>query len=170
MARTGTEDTRLLLDLLDTIPDVSRRVAEVLIAEIGATMSRFSSARHPASWAGLCPGHHESAGKRKGGRTRKGSPWLRQTLIEAAHAVARSKKMYIGAQYRRIAARRGTKKAQVALAHTILIMAYPVLTQREPYRDLGPNYVDEHDRQAVEQRLVRRLEKLGLTVRIELAT
>lgn len=121
--RTVTEDTKLLLDLLDTIPGVSRRVAEVLIAEIGAAMSRFSSARHLASWAGLCPGHHESAGKRKGGRTRKGSPWLRQTLIEAAHAVARSKKTYIGAQYRRIAARRGTKKAQVAVAHTILMVS-----------------------------------------------
>ncbi len=122
--RAMQEDMELLLDLLDTIPGVSRRVAEVLIAEIGADMSRFPSARHLASWAGLCPGNHESAGKRKGGRTRKGSPWLRQTLIEAAHAAARSKKTYIGAQYRRIAARRGTKKAQVALAHTILIIAY----------------------------------------------
>jgi transposase len=160
------EDMEVLIDLLDTIPGVSRRVAEVLIAEIGADLSRFPSAHHLASWAGLCPGNHESAGKRKTGRTRKGSRWLRQTLIEAAHAAARSKKTYIGAQYRRLAARRGTKKAEVALAHTILIIAYHVLTRKEPYRDLGPNYFDEHDRQAVERRLVRRLEKLGLKVSI----
>ncbi len=130
-------------------------------------MSRFPSARHLASWAGLCPGNHESAGKRKGGRTRKGSHWLRQTLRDAAHATARGTKTYLGAQYRRLAARRGTKKAEVALAHTILVIAYHVLNRREPYRDLGPNYFDEHDRQAVERRLVRRLEKLGLKVSIE---
>lgn len=165
--RTMQEDMELLLELLDTIPGVSRRVAEVLIAEIGADLRRFPSAHHLASWAGLCPGNHESAGKRKTGRTRKGSRWLRQTLLEAAHAAARSKKTYIGAQYRRLAARRGTKKAEVALAHTILVIAYHVLTRREPYRDLGPNYFDEHDRQAVERRLVRRLEKLGLKVSIE---
>lgn len=88
-------------------------------------------------------------------------------MIEAAHAAARSKKAYIGAQYRRLATRRGAKKAEVALAHTILVIAYHVLTRRGPYRDLGPNYFDEHDRQAVERRMVRRLEKLGLKVTIE---
>jgi len=165
--RALQEDMDLLIELLDTIPGVSRRVAEVLLAEIGADLTRFPSAPHLASWAGLCPGNHESAGKRQTGRTRKGSRWLRHTLIEAAHAASRSKNTYLGAQYRRLAARRGTKKAEVALAHSILVIAYHVLTRKEPYRDLGPNYFDEHDRQAVERRLVRRLEKLGLKVTIQ---
>jgi transposase len=173
IARLGDEiATRLAaqeeeITLLDTIPGVSRRVAEVLLAEIGADMTRFPSAAHLASWTGLCPGNHQSAGKNKTGRTRKGSRWLRQTLVEAAHAAARSKHTYIGAQYRRLAARRGTKKAEVALAHTIVVIAYHVLTRKEPYRDLGVNYFDEHDRHTVERRLVRRLEKLGLKVSIE---
>jgi transposase len=152
--------------LLDTVPGLSRRSAEVLVAEIGTDLSRFPSAAHLASWAGMCPGNHESAGKRLSGRTRKGSRWLRQVLIEAAHAAARSKTTYLGAQYRRLAARRGTKKAIVAVGHTILVMVYHVLTRRQPYSDLGANYFDEHDRQAVERRLVRRLERLGLTVSI----
>lgn len=173
IARLGDEiATRLAaqeeeIALLDTIPGVSRRVAEVLLAEIGADMTRFPSAAHLASWTGLCPGNHQSAGKNKTGRTRKGSRWLRQTLVEAAHAAARSKHTYIGAQYRRLAARRGTKKAEVALAHTIVVIAYHVLSRKEPYRDLGVNYFDEHDRHAVERRLVRRLEKLGLKVSVE---
>lgn len=155
--------------LLDTVPGLSRRSAEVLVAEIGTDLSRFPSAAHLASWAGMCPGNHESGGKRLSGRTRKGSRWLRQVLIEAAHAAARSKTTYLGAQYRRLAARRGTKKAIIAVGHTILVMVYHVLTRRQPYSDLGANYFDEHDRQAVERRLVRRLEKLGLTVSIERA-
>jgi transposase len=152
------------IGLLDTIPGVSRRVAEVLLAEIGADLSRFPSPQHLASWVGLCPGNHESAGKRQTGRTRKGSRWLRQTLLEAAHGAARGKRTYVGAHYRRIAARRGTKKAEVAVAHTLLVIAYHVLTRHEPYQDLGVNYFDERDRQAVERRLVRRLERLGYTV------
>jgi transposase len=155
--------------LLDTVPGLSRRSAEILVAEIGTDLSRFPSAAHLASWAGMCPGNHESAGKRLSGKTRKGSRWLRQVLIEAAHAAARSKTTYLGAQYRRLAARRGAKKAIIAMGHTILVMVYHVLTRREPYRDLGANYFDEHDRQAVERRLVRRLERLGLTVSIERA-
>jgi transposase len=155
--------------LLDTVPGLSRRSAEVLVAEIGTDLSRFPSAAHLASWAGMCPGNHQSGGKRLSGKTRKGSRWLRQVLIEAAHAAARSKTTYLGAQYRRLAARRGTKKAIIALGHTILVMVYHVLTRRQPYCDLRANYFDEHDRQAVERRLVRRLEKLGLTVSIERA-
>jgi transposase len=153
--------------LLDTIPGVSRRVAEILLAEIGPDLERFPTAQRLASWAGMCPGNHESAGKRKSGRTRKGSRWLRQVLMEAAHAAARSKNTYVGAQYRRLAARRGTKKAEVAVGHSILVMAYHVLTRHEPYRDLGKNYFDERDRQAVERRLVARLERLGNRVTLE---
>jgi transposase len=152
------------LALLDSIPGISQRTAEILLAEVGADLHRFPTAQHLASWAGVCPGNHESAGKRLSGRTRKGSPWLRQALVEAAHGAARSKRTYVGAQYRRIAARRGKKRAAVAVGHTILVMAYHVLTRQEPYRELGPNYFDEHDRRRVERRLVARLEQLGYVV------
>ncbi len=158
------QDDEESLALLDSIPGVSRRTAEILLAEVGADLQRFPTAKHLASWAGMCPGNHESAGKRLSGRTRKGSPWLRQALVEAAHGAARSKRTYVGAQYRRIAARRGKKRAAVAVGHTILVMAYYVLTRREPYRELGPNYFDEHDRRRVERRLVHRLEQLGYSV------
>jgi transposase len=149
---------------LDTIPGVGRAVAEALLAEVGTDMTRFPSAKHLASWAGLCPGNHESAGKRRGGATRKGSPWLRACLVQAAHAAARTKGTYLAAQYRRLAARRGRAKAAVAVAHSILIIVYHVLTEGTVYCDLGANYFDERDRQAVERRLVHRLEGLGYTV------
>jgi transposase len=149
---------------LDTIPGVGRSVAEVLVAEIGCDLTRFPSAKHLASWAGLCPGNHESAGKRHSGKTRKGSPWLRACLVQAAHAAARTKGTYLAAQYRRLAARRGRAKAAVAVAHSILIIAYHVLREGTVYCDLGGNYFDERDRQGVERRLVHRLEGLGYTV------
>lgn len=152
---------------LDTIPGVSRRAAEVLLAEIGTDMSRFPSAAHLASWAGMCPGNNESAGKRISGRTRKGSSWLKQVLVEAAHGASHTKNSYLSAQYRRLAARRGRKKALIAVGHTILIMAYYVLTRKEEYRELGGNYFDERERQAVERRLVRRLECLGYQVSLQ---
>ncbi len=155
------------LELLDSIPGVSRRTAEVLLAEVGGDVQRFPTANHLASWAGMCPGNHESAGKRLSGRTRKGSPWLRQALVEAAHGAARSKQTYLGAQYRRLAARRGKKKAAIAVGHTILVIAYHVLARREPYRELGANYFDERDHEHVERRLVRRLERLGYAVELK---
>jgi transposase len=155
---------------LDTIPGVGRAVAELLVAEIGSDLTRFSSAKHLASWAGLCPGNHESAGKRHSGKTRKGSPWLRACLVQAAHAAARTKGTYLAAQYRRLATRRGRAKAAVAVAHSILIIVYHVLTEGTAYRDLGGNYFDERDRQGVERRLVHRLEGLGYTVSLHLAT
>ncbi len=173
IARVGDEIARRLepaaadIELLDTVPGVNQRTAEILLAEIGQDLSRFPSAGHLASWAGMCPGNNESAGKRKSGKTRKGSPWLRQALIEAAHGAARSKQTYLGAQYRRLIARLGKKKAIVAVAHSILVIAYHVLTRREPYRDLGPNYFDEHQRERVEERLVRRLKRLGYTVELK---
>jgi transposase len=170
IARVGDEIARRLepavedIALLDTIPGVNQRTAEILLAEIGHDLSRFPSAAHLASWAGMCPGNHESAGKRKSGKTRKGSPWLGQALIEAAHGAAHSKKTYLGAQYRRLVARLGKQKAIVAVAHSILVIAYHVLTRREPYRDLGPNYFHEQARQQIEDRLVRRLRRLGYEV------
>lgn len=155
------------LTLLDTIPGVGRQTAECLLAEIGVDLTRFPSARHLASWAGVCPGNHESAGKRKSGKTRKGSPWLRATLIEAARAAARTKDTYLATQYHRLAARRGAKRAAVAVAHTLLVIVYHVLTQGQPYIELGSLYFDERDRQDVERRLVRRLQRLGYRVVLE---
>jgi len=152
---------------LVTIPGVARRTAEVLVAEIGTDMRQFPTARHLASWAGLCPGNNESAGKRKSGRTRKGNPWLRTALVEVAQAAGRARQTYLGAHYRRLASRRGKKKACVAVAHTILGIAYHVLDRRTTYEDLGPQYFDRRDRAAVERRLVGRLERLGYKVTIE---
>ena len=108
---------------LETIPGIGRRVAEILVAEVGTDMSRFATAGHLASWAGMCPGQNESAGKRKSGRTRRGSPWLRSALIEAAHGAARSKGTYLGAQARRLKPRLGWKKTMVAVGHSILVRA-----------------------------------------------
>jgi transposase len=155
------------VERLDTIPGIGQYLAEALIAEIGTDMSRFPTAAHLASWAGMCPGNHESAGKRRSGRTRKGSPWLRTLLVQAAHAGARKKDTYLGAQYRRLAARRGKSRAAVAVGHTILIIAYHLLRDGTDYHDLGPRYFDERDRRAVEHRLVRRLEGLGYTVSLQ---
>ena len=153
--------------LLDTIPGVSQRTAEILLAEIGTDMTRFPSAKHLASWAGMCPGHHESAGKRLSGKTRKGSRWLRQVLVEAAHVAAKTRQTYLAAQYQRIAARRGKKRALIALGHTILIVVYHLLTRKQPYQDLGAAYFDTRDQRRVEHRLVQRLERLGYRVSLQ---
>jgi transposase len=155
------------LSRLETVPGLGRRTAEVLVAEIGVEMARFPTPKHLASWAGMCPGNNESAGKRKSGRTRKGSPWLRSALVEAAHAAGRTKETYLSAQYHRLAARRGNKKAAVAVGHTILVIVYHLLKRGDTYRDLGPIYFDEHDRQAVERRLTHRLQRLGYKVTLD---
>lgn len=152
---------------LDTIPGVGRRVAEALVAEIGTDMSRFPSAKHLASWAGMCPGNYESAGKSQKGKTRRGSPWLRAALAEAAWGASRTKKTYLAAQYHRLSARRGRKRAIVAVGHSILVAAYYILLRRRHYIDLGDNYFDERERAALQTRLTRRLEKLGLKVTVE---
>ncbi len=142
-------------------------MAEALIAEIGTDMRRFPTAGHLASWAGMCPGNHESAGKRRSGRTRRGSPWLRALLVQAAHAGARTKGTYLQAHYRRLAARRGKSRAAVAVGHTILVIAYHLLQRGTTYHDLGPNYFDQRARQQVGRRLVRRLHDLGYRVTLE---
>lgn len=152
------------VELLCTIPGIQKRTAEVLLAEIGPDMSRFSNSSHLASWAGLCPGNNESAGKRYSGRTRKGSKWLRKGLVEAARAVSRSKDNYLAAQYARLRSRRGGGKAVVAVAHSMLAIAYHVLSRQEPYRDLGANYFVERDSDTHRRRLIRQLEHLGYAV------
>lgn len=157
------------LQLADTIPGVGRRAAEQILAETGTDMSRFPTAGHFASWAGVCPGSNESAGKRKSGRTRKGNPALRHALIEAARAAARSKNTFLSAQYHRIAARRGANRAAVALAHTILVIIYHMLKRGTPYQELGATHYDERHKEAMVRRTVKRLEGLGYKVSIEAA-
>lgn len=152
---------------MDTIPGVRRRTAEILVAELGTDLRRFPPPGHLASWAGMCPGNNERAGKRKSGKTRQGSPWLRAALVEAARAAGRTKHTYRGAQYRRLAPRRGAKKAAVAVGHSLLVIAYHVLKDQTPYRDLGVGYFDDRDRQAVQRRLTGRLEALGYKVTLE---
>jgi transposase len=158
------------INLLDTIPGVNRRTAQIMLAEMGRDMSRFTSARHLASWAGICPGNHESAGKRFSGRTRHGNHYLKQVLMEAAHGASRTHHTYLKAQYLRLSARRGRKRAIVAVAHSILVIAYYVLKRREAYRELGGNYFDERDKQVVQRRLVQRLEQLGYAVSLQAAS
>jgi transposase len=153
--------------LVDQITGISEQVAWGVLAEIGIEMSQFPSEKHLASWVGLCPGNHESAGKRYSGKTRKGNPHARRLLVQAALAAAKSKKSYLSAQYRRIAARRGKKKAAVAVAHSILVIIYYVLRDRATYQDLGSNYFDERDQHAIQKQLVRRLERLGYHVDLQ---
>lgn len=153
--------------LLDTIPGVARATAQAIVAEIGVDMQRFGSAAHLASWAGVAPGNNESGGKRRSGRTTKGNKSLRAALNQAAWAAARTKNTYLAAQYHRIAARRGKKKAIVALMHSILVMSYHMIQRKEPYRELGGNYFDQRRPEVTAQRLVKRLEKLGFQVSLE---
>ncbi|QQE73198.1 IS110 family transposase [Brevibacillus composti] len=152
------------LELLDTIPGVARRTAETIVAEIGTNMDQFPSAAHLCSWAGLCPGQNESAGKRKSGKTRKGNKKLRSTLVEAARAAGRTKNTYLSSQYHRIAARRGANRAVVAVAHSILMIAYYILKRRQPYIELGPTYYEERKRDTIIRQSLKKLESLGLKV------
>ncbi len=155
------------VELLCTIPGVQQRTAEVLIAETGADMSKFPSAKHLASWAGVCPGQRESAGKRKSAKTRKGSPWLRATLIESARAASRTKETYLSERYRQLARRRGDKKAIIAIAHEILTATHHMLSTGELYRETGPAPLREHAAERVRNRAIKQLERLGHKVTLE---
>lgn len=155
------------LKALDGIPGIGRRTAEEVVAEIGDNMNRFPSAAHLASWAGLSPGNNESAGKRKSGRTSHGNPYLRATLVEAAHSAARTRGTYLSALYHRIASRRGSKRAAVAVAHTIIVIIYHMLKGGTTYQDLGCNYFDRLNRDVLVRRAVKRLEELGYKVTLE---
>jgi transposase len=154
-------------DLLDTIPGVNRLTAEVIIAEIGVDMTQFPTHAHLASWAGLCPGNHESAGKHASGKTRKGDQWLRRGLTESAHAAARTKHTYLSSRYHRLVSRRGKKKATIAVAHTILTSAYYILKRSVPYQDLGEGYLEKLNAEHVRRYHVKVLERLGVKVTIE---
>src|SRR5262245_30885607 len=152
---------------LQTIPGVSQRVADVVVAELGTRMEQFPSAAHLASWAGLCPGNHESAGKRKTGRTTKGDRWLRTILVQAAWAASRTKGTYFQAQYQHLARRRGRKRALVAVAHTLLVVIYHLLKDGTTYVELGPDHLGRQDPERLTQRLIKRLERLGHKVILE---
>ncbi len=162
-----TQPFAAALELLCSIAGVKQRVAEVVLAEIGVDMDRFPSARHLCSWAALCPGNDESAGKRRSGRTRKGNRWLRTALLQAAWAAIRTKGSYFGAQFRRIAKRRGEKRAAVAVAHSLLTVIYHVLTRGVFYEDLGATYFDRREPGQVADYHRRRLEALGYEVKLE---
>jgi transposase len=158
------------IELLDTIPGVDKRAAELLLAEIGPDMSRFPTDAHLASWAGMCPGQRESAGKKQSAATRKGSKWLRGTLTECAKGIVRTKGTYLSARYHRIKSRRGHAKATIATGHKILTAAYHVLNRGVPYNELGEEFFYRRDTEATERyrrRLIHQLERLGHKVTVE---
>jgi transposase len=159
---------RAAQNLLDTIDGINQHTAEVIIAEIGVDMSRFPTAAHLASWAGICPGNNKTGGKAKPGHTRPGDRWLKATLGSAALGATRKKNTYLNAQYRHIAARRGAKRAQTAVAHSILVTAWHVLTTNTNYHDLGSNYFTNHDNpDRTRRRAIAQLERLGYHVTLQ---
>jgi len=155
------------IERLDEIPGVGLQVAQTIVAELGIDMSRFHSAAHAVSWAGLAPGRNESAGRNLSAKTVKGNRHLKSMLVQAAHTVARSKDNYLAAQFRRLAARRGKKRAAVAVARSILVIAYHLLRNGTRYVDLGFDYFDKLDQDKVKQRLLTRLSHLGYKVSLE---
>ena len=155
------------IDLLKTIPGVDQKTAELIVAEIGIDMSRFPTHRHLASWAGLCPGNNESAGKRKSGKIRKGDRWLKRGLTESSWAVGRTHNTYLSALYHRMARRRGKKKAVVAVAHTMLVIIYHMLKHELPYHELGADYFDRLNVTYIKNHFTKRLEGLGYKVTLE---
>ena len=155
------------MERLDEIPGVNRRTIENVIAEIGRDMGQFPDEDHLSSWAGMSPGNEESAGKRIRQRTTKGNRWLRRALVEAAWAASHTKRSYLGAQSRRLAARRGKKRALIAVGHTLLVIFYHLLKKEVRYIDLGPDYFDKLKPEQFRRYLVKRLESLGYVVTLE---
>src|SRR5215467_7875250 len=156
--------------LLDTIPGIDQRGAEVIVTEIGMDMARFETAPRLAAWAGVAPGNDESAGKQRSGKTRKGNRPLRAILTQLAHAAVRTKGTSLSALYQCLAARRGKNRAIVAVAHAIMCSVFHMLSRQEPYRELGSNYFDERRRHYTVDRLARRVEHLGYRVHLEPVT
>jgi transposase len=155
-----------LIERLDAIPGVGRRVAEEVLVEIGTDMSRFASAKHLASWTRICPGNHESGGQHHHASIGPGNRWLRSALVEAARAAAMTKKSYLSSQYRRVRARRGGKRAAIAVAHSILTIIYHLIRDGTTYEDLGTNYFEERARDRVLHQSVKRIERLGYQVSV----
>ena len=159
-----TSPLQRAVELLDTIPGVDKLTAWTLVAEMGANMDQFGSAGQLAKWAGICPGNNESGGKRLSGKTPKGNIWLRRALCEAAWAASRTKDTYLGAQYKHFIVRKGKKKTIVAVAHSMLRIAYYLLTRQCPYAELGGDFFDRVNQEAVRSRLVKKLVSLGYQV------
>jgi transposase len=155
------------LERVSTIPGVKQRTAEVVISEIGVDMSVFPSAGHLASWAALCPGNNESAGKHRSGKTRRGNPWLRTALTEAALGAIRHGRGALAARYRRIMRHRGHKKAVIAVAHAMLVAIYHMLTRRTTYQDLGNDHYDRRHAERAKHRALQTLERQGYRVSLE---
>jgi transposase len=153
--------------VLDTIPGVDQRGAELLVAEWGTDMRRFGTASRLSAWTGVAPGNDESAGKQRSAKTRKGNRTLRTGLTQIAHAAVRTKGTYLAALYQRLAVRRGKQRATMAVAHAIVVSAFHMLSRHEPYRELGPNYLDERRRDHLVDRLTRRIQHLGYRVQLE---
>ncbi len=158
------------VELLDSAPGIGRRLAEQIIAEVGTDMSRFPSEGHLSSWAKVCPGNNESAGKRKSGKTGKGSRWLRTTLVQAAWGAVKVKESHLAAVYRRLAVRRGKQKAIMAVAHRLLVAIYHMLRDREPYREIGTAPLSEAAKRKQAERMQRQIEHLGFSVHLSPAT
>jgi transposase len=155
------------MELLDTIPGVDRKIAAAIVAEIGVDMSRFPSSSHLASWAGLCPGNNESAGKRKSGKTRKGDQWLKRFLIEAAFAISHMKDNYLSALYHRLVRRRGVKKAIIGVAHAIIVIVHHIIAKKLPYHEFGADYFDRLNETYIKHSFISRLESLGYEVTLK---
>jgi transposase len=151
-------------DRLDKMSGIGPDVATTFISEMGIDMTRWPTCQHAASWAGFCPGHHESAGKRKSGRTRNGNRWLKQAFVQAAWSAQRANGTYMQAHFRRICARRGAKKAAGAVAHSLFVRCYQMVATGSEYNELGGTYFDQRRKDAVRNRLVKRLEGLGYHV------
>lgn len=164
---SGDPFVKEAVQLLQTIPGVGEQVAEVIAAEIGTDMTRFPNDQHLSSWAGMCPGNNESAGKRKSGKTTKGSNYLRAALTQSAWAASHSKATYLAAQYRKLARRIGKKRALVAVGHSILVIAYHILKNRASYQELGGDYFDRQNIESQRARYIGKLQALGLKVSVE---
>ena len=155
------------IELLETIPGVGERVAQTIISEIGVEMNCFPSEKHLSSWAGMCPGNHESAGKRKSGKTRKGNKHLRVALVQAAWAATHTKETYLAAQYWRLVKYKGKHRALVAVGHSILVIVYHVLARQLSYQELGTDYFDKQNLEKQRRLFIRKLEALGVKITVE---
>jgi len=155
------------IERLDAVPGVDRRVAEVVLAELGGDMRPFPTHRHLSAWAGMCPGNEESAGKRRKRRITPGNRWLKRTLVQAAWAASHTKNSYLASQYRRLVGRRGKKRALIAVGHSILVILYYLLKEGRQYADLGTDFFDRLEPQRLTRYYVNRLQKLGHKVVLE---